>query len=170
MKRGLRIFIFTAGLILCIMLLSRPSFAESENSRSFGLLLGDPIAATMDLPVTKETFLNIHAGIWAWSFWHDIRYDTPYLSIDFAWGPVNLIPLFSYVGAGFAFFFADNPKDKKDYDACMAVRMPFGFEFYRDKKFSVGFEIAPIYQVLPPYRAKPYGLELNGGLTLRYFY
>jgi hypothetical protein len=91
----------------------------------------------------------------------------PFLSIDYAWRtPVKQIPFFSYIGAGAAVFFGDNPKDEKNYVACAAVRIPFGFTFYSNKDFTLGFEIAPIYQFLPPYHSGPYGLELNGGLTL----
>lgn len=147
------------------------SAAETDNKSSVGLLLGDPVALSLTLPVSSDTFLDIHAGIWAWSFWHDLLYDTPFLSVDYAWNrPFKGLPFFSYVGAGIAVFFRDNPKDDNNSDACAAVRIPFGFEFFADNNISVGFEIAPIYQFLPAYNAKPYGLELNGGLFMRYSY
>jgi hypothetical protein len=158
-------------LTIFILLLSGASYAGTENKRSFGMLLGDPIALSLTIPVSEENFLNIHGGIWAWSFWHDIHYDTPFLSVDYAWSsPIKQLPFFSYIGAGISIFFADNPKDDNNYDACAAIRIPFGFTFYSNKDLSIGFEIAPIYQFLPAYNAKPYGLELNGGLSLRYFY
>jgi hypothetical protein len=143
--------------------------ADTKTESTVGLMLGDPIAATYSHPVTEKTSLNVHAGIWTWSFWHDIRYDTPYLSVDYVVNiPIRHIPFLSYIGGGFAVFFEDNPKDHDDYDVCAAVRLPIGFEFYRKDNFSVGFEIAPIYQFAPPYNAKPYMFELNGGLMLGY--
>ena len=158
-------------MTIFIIFLSNSSFAETKNKKSIGILLGDPIALSLTIPVMEENFLNIHAGIWTWSFWHDIDYDTTFLSIDYAWRyPIKQIPFLSYIGAGISFFFADNPKDDNNYDACAALRIPFGFEFYSNKDFSLGFEIAPIYQFLPAYHAGPYGLELNGGLTLMFFY
>ena len=161
-------------LFLCIVCLFVPAhpgttYGETDTRRSLGVMLGDPIAITFHQPVNEKTSLNIHAGIWTWSFWHDIKYDTPYLSIDYVvLRPISKIPLLSYVGGGFAIFFDDNPKDDDDYDAAVAVRIPFGFEFYREKDFSIGFEIAPIYQFAPAYSAKPYGIELNGGLIISY--
>jgi hypothetical protein len=142
---------------------------DTDTSRSLGVMLGDPMAITLHQPVNEKASFNIHAGIWTWSFWHDIKYDTPYLSIDYViLRPINKIPLLAYIGGGFAFFLDDNPKDDDDYDASVAVRIPFGFEFFKNKDFSIGFEIAPIYQFAPSYSAEPYGIELNGGLTIGY--
>jgi len=153
--------------VISVALLAGSSFAEIKNEKTIGLMLGDPIAVTIKVPVKEKTFLNIHSGIWTWSFWHDIDYDTPFLSVDYAF----LFPVkktFFYVGAGVAVFFADNPKDDNNYDAAAAVRLPVGIELYSKDKFSLGFEIAPIYQVLPAYSHKPYILELNGGLLINY--
>jgi hypothetical protein len=168
MKRLGKYIILSAVLVFFS---SKPSIAEIKNEKSIGLLLGDPIAASLKIPVSEKTFLNIHAGIWTWSFWHDINYDTPFLSVDYdLLNPLEQFPFLSYVGAGIAFFFADNPKDKDDYDACAAIRLPVGLEFYKKNNFSLGFEVAPIYQFLPVYNAKPYIIELNGGLVIRFFY
>ncbi len=170
-KLRLTRYLYGLMLMVFIFFIARTSFAELNNNKSLGILLGDPIAVTFQIPVKKKTFINIHAGIWTWSFWHDIKYDTPFLSVDYAVRVlIKQIPLLSYIGTGFSFFFADNPKDDNNYDACVAVRIPFGFEFYKKENFSIGFEIAPIYQFLPAYSAKPYGLELNGGVLLNYSY
>ena len=129
-------------------------------------MVGDPITVNLKMPVKEKTFLNIHAGVWTWRLWHDIDYNTPYLSVDYA----MLFPIQKssfYVGAGIAIFFADNPKDNNDYDAAAAVRLPVGIELYSKDKFSLGFELAPIYQVLPAYSAH-YIIELNGGLLISY--
>jgi hypothetical protein len=170
MKQAKHVLLLISAIF--ILLLSGASYAGTENKRSIGMLLGDPIALSLTIPVSEENFLNIHGGVWAWKFWHDTtRYDTPFLSVDYAWRtPVKQIPLLSYIGAGIAIFFDGNPKDDKEYDACAAIRIPFGFTFYSNKDFSVGFEIAPIYQFLPAYNAKPYGIDLNGGFTLMFFY
>jgi hypothetical protein len=158
--------------MITALMLSNLSFAETKNKKSFGALLGDPLALSLTVPVTQDTFLNIHGGAWSWKFWHgDIQYDTPFLSVDYAWHtPIKQFPFFSYIGAGIAAFFADNPKDDNNYDACAALRIPVGFEFYSNKDFAIGFEIAPLYQFAPAYYAKPYGLELNGGVTVMFFY
>jgi hypothetical protein len=160
-------YIVSFGLLFVLSV--SVSSAEVKNERAIGLLLGDPIALSLKFPVRERTFLNIRAGIWTWSFWHDIRYDTPYLSLDYAWlFPFRKHPLTFYIGGGVALFLADNPKDKDDYDAAAAVRLPLGLEFYSKDSFSLSFELAPIYQVAPPFSFKPYVLELNGGLVVMY--
>ena len=164
----LKIF-FLITFVIAIPGLNLAESSEPGNRKSVGVMLGDPVAVTFHQPVNEKASLNIHAGIWTWSFWHDIKYDTPYLSMDYVvLRPIYKIPLFSYVGGGFAIFFDDNPKDDDDYEAAVAVRIPFGFEFYKNNDLSIGFEIAPIYQFAPAYRAKPYGIELNGGLIISY--
>ena len=167
---GLKKNVVICILIISVLVASTAALAETQNRRSFGLFLGDPMTLSLAMPVKDNTFFNVHAGMWSWHFWHDkVEYETPFLSIDYAWRtPIKEIPFFSYIGAGAAVFFGDNPKDEKNYDACAAVRVPFGFTFYSNKDFTLGFEIAPIYQFLPPYHAGPYGLELNGGLTLMF--
>jgi len=153
--------------LLLIGLLPGLSFAEIRNEREVGLLLGDPIAVSLKIPVKENTFLNLRAGAWSWHFWNgDIDYNTPYISLDYAW-------LFSYkqtqrryyAGAGMAVFFADNPKDKNNYEAAAAIRFPLGVEIYKKENLTLGFELAPIYQFAPAYDSGPYGLELNGGFT-----
>ena len=148
---------------------SSSSFADIKNKKEVGLHLGDPIAISLKIPVKKKTFLNVHAGIWTWRFWHDINYNTPYLSIDYAWlFPFKQSSNDFYIGAGMAFFFADNPKDKRDYDAACAFRLPVGFAFYTKDYLSLSFELAPIYQIVPAFSFKPYIIELNGGLVLMF--
>ncbi|NOZ63789.1 MAG: hypothetical protein GXO71_02400 [Caldiserica bacterium] len=139
------------------------AFAETQNRKSVGLLLGDPIAISLKIPVQGKTFVDLRAGIWTWHFWQEQSYNTPYLSIDYTWN----FPDF-YAGIGIAFFFADNPKDERNYPACAAIRFPLGRELYSQENFSVLFELAPIYQVAPAYNFKPYIFELNGGLMLRH--
>ncbi len=158
-------------LTMLAVLLSSPSFAEVKNEKKIGLLLGDPIAISLQVPVKEKNYLNIRAGIWSWSFWHDLKYDTPYLSFDYVWLLSSKQSKYTYsVGTGIALFFADNPKDENDYNAAAAVRFPLGIEFYSNDNMSMGFELAPIYQFLPAYNAKPYIIELNGGLVLRFSY
>lgn len=153
--------------IILVLLLSGPSFAEIKNEKQVGLLLGDPIAISLKVPVKEKTFLNLRAGAWSWHFWNgQIDYDTPYLSIDYAWlFPVKQFQNPFYAGVGLAVFFADNPKDKNNYDEAVAVRFPFGFDFYKKDNLTIGFELAPIYQFAPAYDADPYIIELNGGFT-----
>ena len=157
---------------MLVLLLSNAAFAETKNEREVGLLLGDPIAVSLKVPVKEKTFLNVRVGAWSWHFWNgDIDYDTLYLSADYAW----LISLKQtkrrfYAGVGLAVFFADNPKDKNNYDEALAVRFPIGIELYKDGNLRVGFELAPIYQFLPAYDADPYIFELNGGLTFSLSY
>lgn len=157
------------SVIALVFIFTSYSFAGEDNTKSYGILLGDPLAVTMTIPVKEDTFLNIHAGIWSWKFWHGIQYDTPFASVDYAWrSPVKKFPPLSYIGIGIAGFFKDNPKDDNNYSACAAVRLPIGIYFYNHEKYTVGFEIAPIYQFLPAYSSGPYGLELNGGLTVMF--
>ena len=91
-------------------LVSTPSFGGNRRGRALGLLVGDPIAGILDLPVSRRAFLSAHGGIWTWHLWHDVHYDTPYLSVDIDLC-LNDARTF-YVGLGVAGFFADNPKDK----------------------------------------------------------
>jgi hypothetical protein len=154
------------SLIFFILSLNK-SFADIRNKNEFGLHLGDPIAFALKIPVKKNTFFNAHAGIWTWKFWHDIHYDTPYLSVDYAYlFPFRESSNSYYIGIGMTFFFADNPKDTRDYDRAAAIRIPLGFNFYEQGNFSFSFELAPIYQIAPPFNFKPYIIELNGGLVL----
>ena len=155
----------TAISAVLVFLSLSASASELKNEKSLGLMIGDPIALSLRVPLKENTFLNIHAGVWTWAFWHDIHYNTPYLSVDHVW----LFPGSGsyhnyYIGAGVAGFFHDNTKDKRDYDAAAAVRIPLGYEIYSKDKLSVVFELAPIYQFAPAYNAVPYIIELNGGL------
>ena len=117
-------------VIFIICLFWNFSFAETENEKSIGLLLGDPVALSLRIPVKEKTFMDFRTGIWTWHFWHDQNYNTPYLSVDYAW-------LFSnfYAGIGAAFFFADNPKDENDYPMCAAIRFPLGRKIYTKESF-----------------------------------
>jgi len=143
---------YMLGISICILLVVK---------------LAAPVAITLKLPVSKRAFFNIHGGIWTWSFWHDIDYDTPFLSVDYAIRfPFYHDRLQLYMGLGLAGFFKDNPKDPDDYDAAAAVRLPLGIEFFRTDHYTISFELAPIYQFAPAYESGPYGIELNGGLIL----
>lgn len=166
--RILLIAVFLLGL--SINLSQAESFTEAENKKEIGVLLGDPMAVSVKLPVRERNFWDFHAGLWTWHFWHDQKYDTPYLSVDYGWFfPFPKSPHYFYMGTGLAVFFSDNPKDSDDYDACAAVRFPIGRELYNNgKDFSVVFEVAPIYQFAPAYDAKPYIFELNAGIMLRH--
>jgi hypothetical protein len=160
------VFILTTS----ISLLWGESFEEAKNNKGIGLLLGDPMVVSVKLPIKERNFLDFRAGLWTWHFWHDQKYDTPYLSIDYGWFfPLKESPHYFYVGTGVALFFSDNPKDTNDYDTCAAVRFPIGRELYNNgEDFSVVFEAAPIYQFAPAYDAKPYIFELNAGIMLRH--
>jgi len=155
--------------LIFFILSPNKSFAYIRNKNEFGLLLGDPIAIALKIPVKKNTFFNVHTGIWTWRFWHDIHYDTPYLSFDYAYlFPFRESSNSYYIGIGVAFFFADNPKDSRDYERAAAIRLPLGFNFYNKDYLSLSFELAPIYQIAPPFNFKPYIIELNGGLLLMF--
>jgi hypothetical protein len=141
--------------------------AQIDRRSELGILVGDPVALCLELPTQQSSSLNIHAGIWTWGLWHDIAYNTPYLSADHVWYlPPSHPSRRFYVGGGIAVFFRDNPKDDRDYGAAVAVRLPLGFTFYAKGDFSIGFELAPIYQVAPQYSFRPYVIDLNGGLLL----
>lgn len=156
-------------LIIFLILFSNTSFADIRNKKEIGLHLGDPITTSLKIPFKKNTFFNVHTGIWTWRFWHDIHYDTPYLSIDYSYiFPFRQSSNSYYIGIGMAFFFADNPKDSRDCDRAIAIRLPLGFNFYKKDYFSLSFELAPIYQITPRFNFKPYIIELNGGLVLMF--
>lgn len=151
-------------------LLWAKDYAGLRDRREMGLILGDPIAISVKIPVKERNFWDFRAGIWTWHFWHDQAYNTPYLSVDYGWlFPIEGSKRYYYLGTGLAFFLSDNPKDKRDYDACAAIRFPIGRELYNNEKdFSIVFEFAPIYQFAPAYSAKPYIIELNAGIMFRY--
>lgn len=158
-------------IALSLFVLSSTAFADVQNNKKVGLLIGDPMAVSLTLPVKETTYLNIRAGIWTWHFWHDVKYDVPYVSVDYAWlSPLKSLPLISSAGAGIAIFLADNIKDEDDYDASAALRIPLGIDIYKKNNLTFGFEIAPIYQFLPAYSFKPYVIELNAGFVLNYSY
>lgn len=162
----LRIGRFICCFVLLSILSAGPSWAVGKNERTMGLILGDPIGLTLKVPMEENTFLNIHAGIWTWHFWHDQNYDTPFFSMDYAWClPLNKSRHTFYAGLGLAGFFRDNPKDDSKSDAVVAIRMPLGVEFFTTEKLSLSFELAPIYQIAPAYTYKRI-FELNGGLII----
>jgi hypothetical protein len=148
------------------------SCAQVENQRSIGLMLGDPVAVSYREPITDSTFLDIKAGVWTWHFWHEpIVYDVPFVSADHSWllssgeSKHNLS-----VGAGIALFMDDSPKDGKPSDVVAALRVPVGTEVHSRGELSLGVELAPILQFAPWYTGGRYGIELNGGVVLRYAY
>jgi len=65
--------------------------------------------------------------------------------------------------------FADNPKDSRDYDACLGIRFPLGIEFLVSDHISIGIELAPFFQILPPFAFRPYVIDQNAGIVIRYF-
>ena len=155
---------------IIFVLLASPSLAGEVNRRSLGLMLGDPMALTLKIPVKNNTFLNTKAGLWTWYFWEEpVIYDTPFISVDYArrFG-IKSSRQNWYFGAGLALFFRDNPKDGVDSDFVAAVRLPLGFQFYTKGSFSLSLEVALLHQFAPWYIAQPYGIELNGGLLLQY--
>lgn len=148
------------------------SYAQAENQRSIGLMLGDPMALSYREPITDSTFLDIKAGVWTWHFWHEpIAYDVPFVSADHSWllssgeSGHNLS-----VGAGIALFMDDNPKDGKRSNAVAALRVPIGSQLHSRGDISLNVELAPILQFAPWYVGGRYGIELNGGVVLRYAY
>lgn len=159
-------------LVSLVLMLTFPGAIQAEgykNRQSVGLLMGDPIAISFRTPVNESAFFNIRLGMWTWHFWHDVTFNTPYLSVDYAWSsPFGKFRLPYYIGLGIAAFFRDNPKDEQNYDVALAIRIPIGIELVSTGRFSLNFEIAPIYQAVPPFSFEPYIIELNGGMLLRY--
>jgi hypothetical protein len=154
----------TVLLFLSLTLPDEPAVADPGPGCEVGALLGDPIAATLRISVDDRTFLRVRGGIWAWSFWHDLSYNTPYLAVDC--GRLLGSSRRFHLGLGVAFFLADNPPDSRDYDAAVGVRLPIGYRILERTGLSVGIELAPFYQVAPAFSFKPYVIDLNGGLEL----
>ena len=156
-------------LALCLSI-SSVAFAEGQrNRKSIGFQTGDPMAVSLRMPVTQRNFVNISGGIWAWHFWHDVHYDTPILTVDFAWLSSKKNSRWNfYAGVGLNIFFGDNPKDSQDYDACLGIRFPLGIEFMASNRISIGLELAPFFQVLPPFAFDPYVIDQNGGIVVRF--
>jgi hypothetical protein len=167
MKRILCVVIL---IMLVGLTLVNGSYAEVDNTKEVGLLLGDPIAVSINIPVGESTFVNAKAGIWAWHFWEPpVTFDTFYSSTDYNWRfSFENVPFDYYIGGGIALFFADSPKDDDDSDVEIALRVPIGIEFYKKDNITIGLEVAPVHQVYPWYVAEPYGIELNGGLIVHY--
>ena len=142
---------------------------KDKNKTSFGLQIGDPMALTVRIPVSDINFIDIDAGIWAWHLYHDVAFNTAFVSFDYA---RNLTKkpsrLTFFAGAGANFFFSDNPKDAEDYKMCMGLRFIFGADLMVTKRLSIGFEMAPFIQLSPPYVHQPYGIDQNGGIVIRF--
>ena len=160
----------TSVLILSVVLSSNVLAENQRNKTAVGMHIGDPMALTLRLPVAEKNFVNISGGIWAWHFWHDVRYDTAILSVDFAWlfGRKNSRWTYS-AGFGLNIFFGDNPKDSQDYEACLGIRFPLGVEYFVSDRISIGLEYAPFFQILPPFAFTPYVIDQNGGIVIRFF-
>jgi len=165
--QGKRIVFF---LVLSVIF-SSTAFADAKrNKTSIGFLIGDPVALSLRVPITQKSYLNISGGIWAWHFWHDPHYDTGILTVDFAWMFSKKNSRWNYsAGIGLNIFFADNPKDSRDYDACLGIRFPLGIEFLVSDHISIGLEYAPFFQILPPFAFRPYVIDQNAGIVIRFF-
>jgi len=111
-----------------------------------------------------------HFNRWAWHFWHEPHYNTGILTIDFAWMFSKKNSRWNYfAGIGLNIFFADNPKDSRDNDACLGIRFPLGIEFLVSDHISIGLECAPFFQILPPFAFRPYVIDQNAGIVIRFF-
>lgn len=163
------------GVVFCCCLMP-PNQVNAQDqvysTPSVGLLVGDPIAASVTLPVGRANFFSLRAGVWSWRLWEQpVVFDVPYVSVDFGWRfSLGGWPHRMYLGAGLAFFFQDNPKDQHDSSGAIAVRVPVGIQLFRTNRFGLDAELAPVHQFAPWYVAKPYGIELNGGLVARYIF
>ena len=165
-RQGKRIVFF---LILYVVLSSNAIADTNRNKTSIGFLIGDPMALSLRVPITHKSYLNISGGIWAWHFWHEPHYNTGMLAVDFAWMFSKKNSRWNYsVGIGLNIFFSDNPKDSRDYDACLGIRFPLGIEFLASDHVSIGLEWAPFFQILPPFAFRPYVIDQNAGLVVRY--
>lgn len=157
-------------LILSVILSSNVFADVKRNKAALGVLIGDPVALSLRVPITQKNYLNISGGIWSWHFWKNPHYNTAILAVDFVWLFPKKNSRWNYsAGIGLNFFFADNPKDNKDYDACVGVRFPLGIEFLVSSHISIGIEYAPFFQILPPFAFKPYVIDQNGGIVIRFF-
>ncbi len=165
-RQGKRIVFF---LILSAVF-SLNAFTETKrNKTSIGFLIGDPVALSFRVPITQKNYLNISGGIWAWHFWEEPHYNTGILTVDFAWLFSKKNSRWNYsAGIGLNIFFGDNPKDSRDYDACLGIRFPLGIEFLVSDHISIGLECAPFFQILPPFAFRPYVIDQNAGLVFRY--
>jgi len=157
-------------LILSVVFSSNAFADAKRNKTSIGFLIGDPVALSLRVPITQKSYLNISGGIWAWHFWHEPHYNTGILTVDFAWMFSKKNSRWNYsAGIGLNIFFADNPKDSRDYDACLGIRFPLGIEFLVSDHISIGLECAPFFQILPPFAFRPYVIDQNAGIVIRFF-
>jgi hypothetical protein len=166
-RQGKKIIFF---LILSVVFSTNALADAKKNKTAVGFLVGDPVALSLRLPITQKGCLNISGGIWAWHFWENPHYNTGILTADFAWMFSKKNSRWNYfLGIGLNIFFADNPKDSRDYDACLGIRFPLGIEFLVSDHISIGLECAPFFQTLPPFAFRPYVIDQNAGLVLRFF-
>ncbi len=158
--------------LIISIIVSSSAFADDKRNRtSIGLLIGDPVAFSLRMPITQKNYLCISGGIWAWHFWHDPLYNTGILAVDFGWMFSKKNSRWNYsAGIGLNIFFADNPKDSRDYDACLGIRFPLGIEFVVSDRISIGIELAPFFQMLPPFAFRLYVIDQNAGMIIRYFF
>jgi hypothetical protein len=165
-KQGKKIIFF---LILSAVLSTNASADAKGNKTAVGFLVGDPLALSLRLPISQKSYLNISGGIWAWHFWENPRYNTGILAADLVWMFSKENSRWNYsLGIGLNIFFADNPKDSRDYDACLGIRFPLSIEFLVSDQISIGLECAPFFQIIPPFAFKPYVIDQNAGLVIRY--
>jgi len=112
-RQGKKIIFF---LILSVVLSSNAFTDVKRNKTSIGFLIGNPVILSLRVPITKRNYLNISGGIWAWHFWHDPHYNTGILTVDFAWLFPKKNSRWNYsAGIRLNIFFADNPKNCRDY-------------------------------------------------------
>ena len=161
-------------LFCCSLMLPSPMNAQDEADRtlSVGLMVGDPIAASLMLPIGRADFFNLRAGVYTWRLWEQpVIFDVPYVSIDFGHRfSLGGWPDKLYLGAGLAFFFQDNPKDNDDSSGAIAIRVPVGIQLFATNGFALDAELALVHQFAPWYVAQPNFIELNGGVVARYIF
>lgn len=172
MKKHLVAFIFSllSGFIIATPLSSHAGLQVPEGEKAFGLLVGEPIAATgkfwfdLDTAIDGQlgySFANFFViyGDYLWHFRADFLGDSQFVR--------ELIPYIG-VGAGFRFSTQDEIARKRDDNSAVEffMRIPVGMEWKpADPPVGVFAELAPGFKLIPKA-----GFIFQAGVGVRYYF
>ncbi len=157
----MRFLITTAALL--ILFASNTSQARAGDM-GIGIIIGEP---TGICAVTKLNDFNSLNAALAWSLAGN---GSLHLHIDDVFYRTISQPFRFYYGGGIRLLLVDfndnNNNHKKDKDAHLGIRFPFGINFpFTPSPFDAFFEVVPILDLLPGS-----GFDINAAVGVRYYF
>ena len=160
--RTVRALILTLAMLLAAATGSMAQ--EGGDGPSPGPPGRSPMAFTLRFPIADRGFLDIQAGVRAWSFWHGTGQEATF----FTPAPCYFFPLSNrfqfYTGIAAGHSGEEGP----DRLARAGVSLPLGMEYLATATISLGIEFTPFFPLPTDDAFAPNTLEPNGGIIIRY--